>query len=261
MSIIIDPFKKFVDHSALVVGATEEEVRRFTQEVKDHGLRGTCLRPEHIYIATEEFNGTSYKNSAVVAFPTEKCPTLEEMAANIRAIYIEGRDHSNLQTARLHEIDQVVEAGATDIAMIIDLEAARKNDYKTIEREVRQVRDHLPKDVLLKVIECAPYFTDEELIKISKAVIGGGADYLKTTTGFGRRVAILRDMHIFGQALVETGSDAGMKAAGGIKTPEEAAAFFGVSQVYGPRGFIIGAGSYILKPMSLEEKTSGEKPY
>jgi len=250
-----DPFLHFVDHSALKIDTSEETVSDYVQDVFDHGMRGTCLRPHHIKLATELFAGEDYRNAAVIAFPTEPGQkTLASMIANIDDLWV-GR-YGTLQDLRLEEVDRVLEDGGNEIDMIVDLRAARAGNYGAIEREVREVKSHMGEGDLLKVITCAPYFPDNELVEISRAVIQGGADYLKTTTGFGARPAALRDLYVFHIAAEEEGSDIGFKAAGGIKNPEQAAAFYGVTQLHGPRPFIIGAGSYSLEGKTWDKRDS-----
>jgi deoxyribose-phosphate aldolase len=200
-----------------------------------------------VHLAREEFSDTEYRNSAVVCFPMQKNPIIDDMIADIRANHIGAKKGMTLARARFYEIDRVLHNGGTDIDMIIDLEAAKRHDYSAIKKDVAGVMKHIDgkDDVLVKVIECAPYFNDDELIEISKAVVNRGADYLKTTTGFGARNAPIRDVNVFATVLDEMGSPAGIKAAGGITYFDQAAAFFGVSQAYGARPFIIGASEYV----------------
>jgi len=244
--IIKNPFLKVMDHSALKPDVNDLDAERYVQEVLKYNLRGTCFRPSQIPVATMGFKGTEYKNSAVVCFPTGKFLTIKDMNDNIEEVYVKNRGYRNLETARLYEIEKVINEGANEIDMIIDLVAAVNNNHFQLFVDIKTVKNHLPPDVALKVIECAPFFNDEQLWQISKTAIAAGANYLKTTTGYGPRSASLRDVNIFANCLREHDKSGrvGIKAAGGIKNLEQAAAFYGMSQAFGPRKFIIGESSY-----------------
>ena len=253
-----DPFLHFMDHSALKADATEADAERYAQEVLDYDLRGTCFRPHHTEIAKQCFEGTKYRNSSVLVFPTVKCPTVDEMIKNRKEAYM--ADGSSLADARKGLIDQALKGGANELDMIIDLKAAKDGNYATVRDDVQGAREYTARsDITLKVIECAPFFDNQQLVDITKAVLDGGADYVKTTTGFGSRAASLRDIHLFGMVLAQEGlDDVGIKAAGGIKTVDQARAAYGASQIFGTRPFIIGESSYDLKQNPLNSDNCGD---
>lgn len=241
-----DYYKRFIDHTALNPETKKETIRRYAQEVKDNNLRGICVRSENIIIAYKELKDTFYKISSVVGFPTEKpLSSLEEMISNIEKSLDK---NISIKENKKREIDYAISLGANEIDMIIDLEAAKRGDYSAIEKDVADLKRYIPKNINLKVIECAPYFNDNKLKEITKAVVYGGGDFVKTTTGFGKRGASLRDVKIFAETLneIDPKGKIGIKAAGGIKNKEQAEKFYKESQKYTQRPFIIGASSYPL---------------
>jgi deoxyribose-phosphate aldolase len=245
-----DPFTPYMDHTALKINTTEADAARYCQDVIETGHRGTCFRPHHINIATQAFQNTSYRNSSVICFPTEKCPSLEAMIKENH--HYTNKKYRDCISAQIHQAEEALTYGATDIDSIINLQAAAEKDYLTIQREVKHLKKSLPSNICLKVITCNPFFNDNQLIEISKAVIDGGADFLKTGTGFEPRGVLERDVYVFAHALKEKKSPIGIKVAGGVSHYTQASLLFTASQIFGPRPFIIGESNYKITPLIFE---------
>lgn len=111
--------------------------------------------------------------------------------------------------------------GADEIDMVINITDVKNGAYDSVEDEIREMK-HICGDHILKVIVETCYLTDEEKVAMCKAVTNAGADYIKTSTGFGTAGATLEDIKIF---KTNIGPDVKIKAAGGIRTKDEMVAY------------------------------------
>lgn len=122
---------------------------------------------------------------------------------------------------KVQETLQAIADGADEIDMVININDVKNRLYDKVEEEIRQVKAACASHILKVIIETC-YLDEEEKIAMCHAVTAAGADYIKTSTGFGTDGAKIEDIRLLKQHI---GPDVKIKAAGGISTVEEMEAF------------------------------------
>ncbi|GLV47055.1 deoxyribose-phosphate aldolase [Thermus sp. LT1-2-5] len=185
-----------IDHTLLKPTATPEEILKVAEEALEYGFYGLCIPPSYVGFVRERYPHAPFRLVTVVGFP------LGYQEKEVKAL------EASLAYAR----------GAEEIDMVVHLGRALAGDLAYVEEEVRTVRQAVPRAVLKVILETG-YFTPEALEALAEAAIRGGADFLKTSTGFGPRGASLEDVELL--VRVARGR-AQVKAAGGIRHRETA---------------------------------------
>ncbi|PZA06745.1 MULTISPECIES: deoxyribose-phosphate aldolase [unclassified Meiothermus] len=188
----------FIDHTLLKPTATPSQIETLCAEARKHKFFGVCVQPCYVQLAKELLLGSEVKVVTVVGFPLGAA----------------------LSETKALEAAQTVALGADEVDMVIHLGAAKAGDWKAVEADIRAVRQAVPRQVLKAILETG-YLTPAEIKKAAKAAVTAGADFLKTSTGFGPRGASLEDVQILAE--VARGK-AQVKAAGGIRDRETALA-------------------------------------
>lgn len=116
--------------------------------------------------------------------------------------------------AKVLETRKAIEDGANEIDMVINISDVKNGDFEKVTKEIAVLKEACG-DKILKVIIETCYLTEEEKIAMCKAVTEAGADYIKTSTGFGTAGATIEDIRLFKKHI---GPNVKMKAAGGVKT-------------------------------------------
>ncbi len=187
---------KTIEHTLLRAAATPDEIARLCSEAREHGFHGVCVNPLFVPHAVAALQGASPCVVTVVAFPLgATVPTVAAAAAR-----------------------QAVADGAAEIDMVIPVGLALAGDDAAVSGAVAAVRDAIP-DHPLKVILETGHFPPERILALGRLVVGAGADFLKTSTGFGPRGATVADVKLLAEAAA---GRAGVKAAGGIRSRETA---------------------------------------
>ena len=127
----------------------------------------------------------------------------------------------NLTESKIVEAEQSLANGASEIDMVVNISDVKNGDYEKVEKEIRAIKEAIG-DKILKVIIETCYLTEEEKIAMCEAVTKAGADYIKTSTGFGTDGARMEDVILFKDHI---GENVKIKAAGGVKTKEDLVAF------------------------------------
>ncbi|MGQ9476954.1 MAG: deoxyribose-phosphate aldolase [Candidatus Bipolaricaulia bacterium] len=191
-----------IDHTALGPEVSPERVKQLCAEAKEFGFYGVCVNPWQIELARKELEGSPVKIVTVIAFP----------------------QGATLPQVKAYEAKAAVEAGADELDMVINIAALKAKDYQVILKELAAVREALvraPRRIILKVILETGLLTDEE--KVAGAILAqaGGADFVKTSTGFGPRGATVEDVRLLKATI---GPPMKVKAAGGIRDYQTALA-------------------------------------
>lgn len=189
---------RMIDHTLLTPTATQADVMALCVEASALGVAAVCVSPSRLPLGRGLADGIGV--AAVVGFPSGA------HATDIKA----------------HEADLAVEAGATEVDVVIDLGAAAAQDWTAVTADLAAVRVAISSSVLLKVIIEAAALADEGIERACIAAVAAGADMVKTSTGFhpagGATVDAVRRMR------AAVGPDVGVKASGGIRTAEFALA-------------------------------------
>lgn len=194
---------RYIDHTLLKATATSADIRKLCAEAREHSFYAVCVNPVYIPLCASELAGSGVKIATVCGFP------LGAISSEQKAV-----------EARLS-----AEMGADEVDMVIHIGAALENDWQAVEADVKAVRKAIPDRVLKVIIETC-YLSDEQKRGATAAAIRAGADFVKTSTGFGTGGATLEDVRLMAEVIAELNPDhkVEIKAAGGVRSPEDAAA-------------------------------------
>lgn len=187
-----------IDHTLLKPEATPDQVRALATEAGLLGVYAVCVSPSMASVARQSVP-TGVRVATVCGFPS-------------------GAQHGG---AKAHEAQLAVLDRVDEIDMVIDLGQAKAGDWGAVEREVVMVRASATRALLKVIIESAA-LDDDEIVAACRAAEAGGAEFVKTSTGFhpagGATVAAVELM------ARTVGGRLGVKASGGIRTAQDAAA-------------------------------------
>ena len=188
----------YVDHTLLKPTATWDEIATLCDEAVLHKTASVCIPPSYVKRVAEQY-GDALTVCTVIGFP---------LGYSITEI-------------KVLEAQAAIQDGALEIDMVINIGDVKNGDFDLVTAEIaalkRAVGDHI-----LKVIIETCYLTETEKIRLCHCVTEGGADYIKTSTGFGTAGATLENIALFKQHI---GLNVKIKAAGGIRTVEDMEAF------------------------------------
>ena len=187
-----------VDHTLLKMTASWEEIKTLCDEAVRFKTASVCIPPAYVKPVFAEF-GKDLVICTVIGFP------LGYTYATVKA------DETRL----------ALENGAGEIDMVINLGGVKNGDYDLVLDEIKTMRRQCGEKLLKVIIETC-YLNEEEKIRLCGVVTDAGADFIKTSTGFGTAGATIADVKLFRQHI---GPKVKIKAAGGIKTREDLEAF------------------------------------
>ncbi len=189
-----------IDHTLLKPDATADQIAQLCYEARKYGFAAVCVNPTHVTLAAQLLRGSAVAVCTVVGFPLGATPP----------------------EVKAYEAQLALDQGATEIDMVINIGALKSRDYEMVARDIRAVvrvtHAHQP-PALVKVIIEAALLTDEEKIAACLLSKESDADYVKTSTGFASGGATVADVALMRRAV---GPEMGVKAAGGIRTREDA---------------------------------------
>jgi deoxyribose-phosphate aldolase len=189
-----------IDHSVLRPESTEEEVRKACVMGVSLGVAAVVVNPAHIPVAVANLKGSTVKACSVISFPFGLSTT----------------------ETKLLEARNVLDEGAEEIDVVMNFSALRsgRGDYVLDEiGKISAVAKSYAKKALVKVILETCYLNESEKQQACLLAVKGGADFVKTSTGFGSAGATVQDVRLMRRTV---GPNTGVKAAGGIRTLEQA---------------------------------------
>jgi deoxyribose-phosphate aldolase len=186
-----------IDHTILAPSATEDMVAKICDEAAKYGFASVCIPPTFVKFAKERLGGRSAV-CTVVGFPLGY----------------------NTPEVKEYETRQAIADGAAEVDMVINIGRLKARDTGYVTEEIRRLKNACG-DKVLKVIIEACLLTEEEKILACKCVTDAGADFIKTSTGFSTHGATAEDVKLLRK---HVGKDVKVKAAGGIRTREQAEA-------------------------------------
>ena len=188
---------QYVDHTALKAFTAWEEIRTLCQEAVDYGMASVCIPSSYVGRAHKAFPDLTI--CTVVGFPLGNAST----------------------EAKLAETRQALADGAGEVDMVINIGMVKSGEYDAVTEEIRLLKETVGEHILKVIIETC-YLTEDEKIRMCRAVTEAGADYIKTSTGFGTAGASLADVKLMKEYI---GPNVKIKAAGGIRSREEMEAY------------------------------------
>ncbi len=183
---------KHIDHTLLKAVSDEKGILDICKEAVEHKTASVCIPPSYVKLAKGKF--PSLNVCTVIGFPLGYSTT----------------------AVKVFETEDAVKNGADEIDMVINIGDVKNGSFDKVTEEISAVRKAAEGKILKVIIETC-YLTEEEKIRLCKCVTDGGADYIKTSTGFGTAGAQKEDIVLFKNNI---GKDVKIKAAGGIRTKE-----------------------------------------
>ena len=183
----------YVDHTLLKPTATWDQIKTLCEEAMKYHTASVCIPCSFISRAHEAFPELNL--CTVVGFPLGYSTT----------------------ASKLFETREALHNGASEIDMVVNLGDVKEGNFDKVTQEIRELKKACG-DKILKVIIETCYLTEEEKIELCHCVTDGGADFIKTSTGFGSAGATFDDIKLFREHI---GPGVKIKAAGGIRTYED----------------------------------------
>lgn len=189
---------QYIDHTLLKPVCTWDEIETLCKEALSYHTASVCIPPSYVKRAREAF-GPELPICTVIGFPLGYNPA----------------------EAKVCEARTALRDGADELDMVINLGDVKNRDFDKVYDEIRALRETAGSRILKVIVETC-YLTRDEKIRLCEIVTKAGADYIKTSTGFGTAGATMEDILLFKEHI---GSSVKIKAAGGIRTREDLEAF------------------------------------
>jgi deoxyribose-phosphate aldolase len=185
-----------IDHTLLKPDATRQDIETLCREAADYEFASVCVNPTWVALCARLLRNSRVKVCSVVGFPLG----------------------ATTADAKHFETRRAIFDGACEIDMVINVGALKSGDLRVVERDIEAVTTPCREaGAVSKVIIEAVLLTDEEKITACTLAKAAGADYVKTSTGFGPGGATAHDVALMRQVV---GDDMGVKAAGGVRDLE-----------------------------------------
>lgn len=196
LTTYMKPINKYIDHTLLKATATTADIGKLCVEAKLYKFFSVCVNSCYVPLAKELLKYSDVKICSVVGFPLGAMST----------------------KAKVTEAIQALENGADEIDMVINIGLLKSKNFDGVWKDIEAVKKSMPNNILKVILETC-YLDELEIIKASELAIQSGADFIKTSTGFGTGGATLNDIK-----LMKSVSSNGIKikASGGIKNYKEA---------------------------------------
>lgn len=183
-----------IDHTQLKAFAGWEDIKKLCKEALEYHTASVCIPPCYVKRVRETY-GKELNICTVIGFPLGY----------------------STSSAKAEETRAAIEDGADEIDMVINITDVKNGNYTKVGQEISMLKEITGSKVLKVIVETC-YLTRDEKIAMCQVVTNAGADYIKTSTGFGSAGAVLEDIALFKENI---GPNVKIKAAGGIRTKEE----------------------------------------
>lgn len=219
---------RLIDHTLLKPDASADQIAQLCREAREYHFASVCVNSAYVPLCADLLKGSDVAVCTVVGFPLG----------------------ASLPEVKAYEAQLAIQNGATEVDMVMNIGAVKSRDMKALYRDIATVvatcHAH---NVLCKVILETAQLTDEEKVMACQVAKAAGADFVKTSTGFGGGGATVADVALMRKVV---GPGIGVKASGGVRTYEDAQAMVaagatrigasaGVSIARAERGEAVGA--------------------
>lgn len=188
-------YNRLIDHTLLRPDATEKEIERLCMEAKENDFASVCVNPCFVSFCHELLKDCRVKVCTVIGFPLGATSKLCKVMEAVKAIA----------------------DGADELDMVINISKLKDKDYDYVLDEIKALREVTQGHILKVIIETC-LLTDEEKVKACELAKEAKADFVKTSTGFSKGGATVKDVALMRKTV---GEEIGVKASGGVKTKEE----------------------------------------
>lgn len=186
----------YIDHTLLKATATKEDIIKLCEEAKNYQFFSVCVNSCYASLAKDQLKNSNVKVCCVIGFPLGAMST----------------------KAKAYEAKTALNDGADEIDMVMNIGYLKNKDFDSVWKDVEAVKNVMPNNTLKVILETC-YLDESEIIKASELAIQGGADFIKTSTGFGTRGASFEDIKLMKSVAKNTTK---IKASGGIKDSKTA---------------------------------------
>lgn len=205
MGMRVREFAKTVDHTLLKPDATEREILRLCREAAHYHFAAVCVLPCHVRLASRELRSTDVKVATVVSFPFGADATVVKAAA----------------------VREAIQGGASELDVVMNISKFLSGEFTYVAEELASLNGEVSavamnsglNDAVLKVIVETAYLSDKMKRLAVRIVAASGADFVKTSSGFGPGCATTKDVALIRE---EAPEGLAVKASGGIRTLEDA---------------------------------------
>jgi len=198
---------KYIDYTLLKATATPADIEKLCKEALEYGFYSVCVNSGYVPLAAEQLKGSKVKVCTVVGFPLGAMST----------------------QAKLYETSVALTQGAQEIDMVLNVGLFLSGNVAKVLEEIALLKQETGDRVLKVIIETC-YLNDEQKRLASQVCVDAGADFVKTSTGFGTGGATLADVQLIKEVV---GDRAKIKASGGIRDKQTALQYIslGVSRI------------------------------
>jgi len=187
---------KYIDYTLLKATATPADIEKLCKEALEYGFYSVCVNSGYVPLAAEQLKGSKVKVCTVVGFPLGAMST----------------------QAKLYETSVALTQGAQEIDMVLNVGLFLSGNVAKVLEEIALLKQETGDRVLKVIIETC-YLNDEQKRLASQVCVDAGADFVKTSTGFGTGGATLADVQLIREIV---GNRAKIKASGGIRDKQTA---------------------------------------
>ncbi|MGO2358576.1 deoxyribose-phosphate aldolase [Mesonia sp.] len=197
----------YIDHTQLKAIATPKDIIKLCDEAKEYDFFAVCVNTCHVKLAANELKDCDVKVAAVVGFPLG----------------------ANSSQVKIYEAHSGIKEGASEIDMVLNVGWLKAKRYALVEEEIAVIKKTIGEHTLKVILETC-YLSDEEVRTACQIAQRAGADFVKTSTGFGTAGATAHHIKIMHE---EVGDTLKIKASGGIKDTQTAIKYInmGVSRI------------------------------
>ncbi len=185
---------KLIDNTYLKPTGIKQDIDTILEEAITYDFKSVCLQPSWVEYAVESLKETDVLVCTVIGFPLG----------------------ANTTETKVYETIDALKKGAHEIDMVLNVGWVKDGAFDAVEKEIKAVKDACQNNTLKVILETC-YLTKEEIEKASRAAINAGADFIKTSTGFGTGGATVEDVKL----MKSVAKDKEVKASGGVRSLED----------------------------------------
>ncbi|MGS0971872.1 MAG: deoxyribose-phosphate aldolase [Candidatus Izemoplasmataceae bacterium] len=185
---------KMIDHTYLKAFGTQKDIDVLLSEAKEYDFKSVCVNPTWVTHAAKELKESDVLVCTVIGFPLG----------------------ANTTETKVFETKDALEKGADEIDMVLNVGKVKEHDFDYVQQEIKAVKDACKSNTLKVILETC-YLTNDEIQKASEAAINAGADFVKTSTGFGTDGATIEAVKI----MKAVAKEKEVKASGGVRSAED----------------------------------------
>ena len=210
---------QYIDHTLLKPTATPKQIVDLCFEAIKYNFYAVCVNGCYVTLARSIVKDSDVKVASVMGFPLG----------------------ANTTETKIYEAVNAIDYGASEIDMVLNIGLLKAGEFTRVENEILEVKEAINNTVLKVILETC-FLTPEEIVKASKLAMNAGADFIKTSTGFGTGGATIEAVKLMKETV---GNKVKIKASGGIRDTQTALEYIhlGVDRIGTSSGIAIVNGN------------------